>query len=96
MLPDAKTLYELRYELSSHITIVSELVVRCVRRSCALRHGSVHSLLPARRRGQAPAEHGGVQRRDPYIDFHILGHDPKLHMDIRITTPMIQMMGGSH
>tara|TARA_B100000683_G_scaffold190956_1_gene184085 strand:- start:472 stop:864 length:393 start_codon:yes stop_codon:yes gene_type:complete len=30
-----------------------------------------------------------------HIDFsYLLGHDPKLQMDIRITPPMVLMMGG--
>ena len=58
---------------------------------------SVHTFVFARRRGQAPAEYGHFQGELAHIDFsYILGYDPKLHMDIRITTPMIQMMGGEH
>ena len=99
MLPKAKTLYELKYELSSHIyNEFPEVVVRCVRRrfirsaigACVLSY----LLGVGDRHLQNMVISGGELA---HIDFsYILGYDPKLHMDIRITTPMIQMMGGTH
>ena len=99
MLPESKTLYELRYGLSSHIyNEFPELVVRCVRRrfirsavgACILSY-----LLGV---GDRHLQNMVISKGElAHIDFsYILGYDPKLHMDIRITTPMIQMMGGEH
>ena len=99
MLPTAKTLYELKYELSSHIyNEFPEVVVRCVRRrfirsaigACILSY-----LLGV---GDRHLQNMVISKGElAHIDFsYILGYDPKLHMDIRITTPMIQMMGGVH
>ena len=97
MLPNAKTLYELNYELSSHIhNCFPEDTVRCVR------HRFIRSAIGAcilsyilgvgDRHLQNMVVSGG---EIGHIDFsYLLGHDPKLRMNIRITTPMIIMMGG--
>ena len=97
MVPNAKTLYELKYELSSHIhNCFPEDTVRCVR------HRFIRSAIGAcilsyilgvgdRHLQNMVISNGEVG----HIDFsYLLGHDPKLCMNIRITPPMIIMMGG--
>ena len=99
MLPSAKTLYELNYELSSHIhNCFPEDTVRCVRRrfirsaigACILSYilgvGDRHLQNMVISKGEIA-----------HIDFsYLLGHDPKLRMNIRVTPPMIIMMGGEN
>lgn len=99
MLPKAKTLYELHYELSSHIhNCFPEDTVRCVRNrfirsaigACVLSYilgvGDRHLQNMVISNGEIA-----------HIDFsYLLGHDPKLRMNIRVTPPMIVMMGGEH
>ena len=99
MLPNAKTLYELNYDLSSHIhNGFPDATVQCVRNrfirsavgACILSYllgvGDRHLQNMVVCSGQLA-----------HIDFsYLLGHDPKLQMDIRITPPMIIMMGGEH
>lgn len=99
MLPDAKTLYELKYELSSHIyNEFPEVVVRCVRRRFIRSATGACILSYLLGVGDRHLQNMVVCKGEiAHIDFsYILGHDPKLQMDIRITTPMIQMMGGAH
>lgn len=97
MLPKAKTLYELKYELSSHIhNCFPEDTVRCVR------HRFIRSAIGAcilsyilgvgdRHLQNMVISNGELA----HIDFsYLLGHDPKLRMNIRVTPPMIIMMGG--
>ena len=99
MLPNAKTLYELKYTLSSHIyngfpdaTIrrVRKRFIRSAVGACILSYilgvGDRHLQNMVVCNGEIA-----------HIDFsYLLGHDPKLQMDIRITPPMIIMMGGEH
>ena len=97
MLPRAKTLYELKFELSSHIhNCFPEDTVRCVR------HRFIRSAIGAcilsyilgvgdRHLQNMVISNGELA----HIDFsYLLGHDPKLRMNIRVTPPMIIMMGG--
>ena len=99
MLPKSKTLYELDYELSSHIhNLFPEDTVRCVR------HRFIRSAIGAcilsyllgvgdRHLQNMVISNGELA----HIDFsYLLGHDPKLRMNIRVTSPMIIMMGGQH
>lgn len=99
MLPKAKTLYELNYELSSHIhNCFPEDTVRCVR------HRFIRSAIGAcilsyilgvgdRHLQNMVISNGELA----HIDFsYLLGHDPKLRMNIRVTPPMIIMMGGEN
>lgn len=99
MLPKAKTLYELNYELSSHIhNCFPEDTVRCVR------HRFIRSAIGAsilsyilgvgdRHLQNMVVSNGEIA----HIDFsYLLGHDPKLRMNIRVTPPMIIMMGGEN
>jgi len=99
MLPNAKTLYELKYTLSSHIyNGFPDTTVRCVRKrfirsavgACILSY-----LLGV---GDRHLQNMVVSNGElAHIDFsYLLGHDPKLQMDIRITPPMIIMMGGEN
>lgn len=99
MLPNAKTLYELKYTLSSHIyNEFPDTTVRCVRKrfirsavgACILSY-----LLGV---GDRHLQNMVVSNGElAHIDFsYLLGHDPKLQMDIRITPPMIIMMGGEN
>lgn len=99
MLPRAKTLYELKFELSSHIhNCFPEDTVRCVR------HRFIRSAIGAcilsyilgvgdRHLQNMVISNGELA----HIDFsYLLGHDPKLRMNIRVTPPMIIMMGGEN
>lgn len=99
MLPNSKTLYELNYELSSHIhNCFPEDTVRCVR------HRFIRSAIGAcilsyilgvgdRHLQNMVISNGEIA----HIDFsYLLDHDPKLKMNIRVTTPMTIMMGGEH
>lgn len=99
MLPKSKTLYELKYELSSHIhNCFPEDTVRCVRSrfirsaigACILSY-----LLGV---GDRHLQNMVVSNGElAHIDFsYLLGHDPKLSMNIRVTPPMIIMMGGEN
>lgn len=99
MLPKAKTLYELNYELSSHIhNSFPEDTVRCVR------HRFIRSAIGAcilsyiLGVGDRHLQNMVISSGElAHIDFsYLLGHDPKLKMNIRITTPMIIMMGGEN
>jgi hypothetical protein len=99
MLPNAKTLYELKYNLSSHIhngfpdsTVrgVRQRFIRSAVGACILSYilgvGDRHLQNMVVCNGELA-----------HIDFsYLLGHDPKLQMDIRITPPMIIMMGGEN
>lgn len=99
MLGDAKTLYELKYDLSSHIyNEFPELTVRCVRRKFVRSATGACILSYLLGVGDRHLQNMVICKGEiAHIDFsYILGYDPKLHMDIRITTPMIQMMGGTH
>jgi len=99
MLPNAKTLYELKYELSSHIhnsfpnhTVrnVRKRFIRSAVGACILSY-----LLGV---GDRHLQNMVISNGEiAHIDFsYLLGHDPKLQMDIRITPPMIIMMGGEN
>lgn len=99
MLPDAKTLYELKWELSSHIhNLFADSTIRCIRKRfirSAVGASIVSYLLGV---GDRHLQNMVISNGElAHIDFsYLLGHDPKLHMDIRITPPMIVMMGGEH
>lgn len=98
MLP-AKTLYALGNQLSTHIlnqnthTTVELLRTRFTKSvvgSCILSYmlgvGDRHLQNIVVTQGELA-----------HIDFsYILGHDPKMEMTLRVTQPMIQMMGGKH
>jgi hypothetical protein len=99
MLPNAKTLYELKYSLSCHIyNKFPDTPVRAVRKrfirsavgACVLSY-----LLGV---GDRHLQNMVISNGElAHIDFsYLLGHDPKLTMDIRITPPMILMMGGDN
>ncbi len=99
MLPHAKTLYELKWELSSHIhNSFPDNTVRCIRKRfirSAVGACTISYLLGV---GDRHLQNMVISKGEvAHIDFsYLLGHDPKLHMDIRITPPMIVMMGGEH
>ena len=99
MLPNAKTLYELKWELSSHIhNSFADSTVRCIRKKfirSAVGACIVSYLLGV---GDRHLQNMVISNGEiAHIDFsYLLGHDPKLQMDIRITPPMIIMMGGEH
>lgn len=99
MLPNAKTLYELKWELSSHIhNAFADSTVRCIRKRfirSAVGACIVSYLLGV---GDRHLQNMVISNGElAHIDFsYLLGHDPKLQMDIRITPPMIIMMGGEH
>ncbi len=99
MLPDAKTLYELKWELSSHIhNTFPDTTVRCIRKRfirSAVGACIISYLLGV---GDRHLQNMVISKGEiAHIDFsYLLGHDPKLQMDIRITPPMIVMMGGEN
>lgn len=99
MLPKAKTLYELKWELSSHVhNSFPDSTVRCIRKRfirSAVGACIVSYLLGV---GDRHLQNMVISNGEiAHIDFsYLLGHDPKLQMDIRITPPMIIMMGGEH
>lgn len=99
MLNDAKTLYELKFELSSHIhNMFPDNTIRCIRKRfirSAVGACIVSYLLGV---GDRHLQNMVISNGEiAHIDFsYLLGHDPKLQMDIRITPPMIIMMGGEH
>lgn len=99
MLPDAKTLYELKWELSSHIhNGFPENTVRCIRKRfirSAVGACIISYLLGV---GDRHLQNMVISNGEiAHIDFsYLLGYDPKLQMDIRITPPMIIMMGGQN
>lgn len=99
MLPEAKTLYELKWELSSHIhNSFPDSTVRCIRKRfirSAVGACIISYLLGV---GDRHLQNMVISKGEiAHIDFsYLLGHDPKLQMDIRITPPMIVMMGGEH
>ena len=99
MLPNANTLYELGWELSSHIhNSFPDSTVRCIRKRFI--RSSVGACIVSyllgvgdRHLQNMVVSNGEIA----HIDFtYLLGHDPKLQMDIRITPPMIIMMGGEN
>ena len=99
MLPRAKTLYELKWELSSYIhNCFPDSTVRCIRKRfirSAVGACIISYLLGV---GDRHLQNMVISRGEiAHIDFsYLLGYDPKLQMDIRITPPMIVMMGGQH
>lgn len=97
MLPRAHTLYDLGNRLSAHLyntyrdrqvqeirnVFVASTVGACIL-SYVLGVGDRHLQNMVLTDGEIA-----------HIDFaYLLGHDPKLSIDIRITSPMIDMMGG--
>lgn len=99
MLPNAKTLYELKYSLSSHIyNAFPEQTVRCVRRKFIRSAVGACILSYIMGVGDRHLQNMVIANGEvAHIDFsYLLGHDPKLQMDIRITPPMVLMMGGEH
>ena len=99
MLPKAKTLYELKYGLTSHIyNNFPDQTTRCVRRRfirSAVGACIVSYIMGV---GDRHLQNMVISNGEvAHIDFsYLLGHDPKLQMDIRITPPMVLMMGGDH
>ena len=98
MLDDAKTLHELRQGLSSHVfNEFATSKIRVVRRrfiNSAIGACVLSYLLGVgdRHLENMVVSHGEIA----HVDFsYLLGHDPKLSIDIRITTPMVLLMGGA-
>lgn len=99
MLKNAKTLYELKYGLSCHIyNMFPEQTVRCVRRKFIRSAVGACILSYVVGVGDRHLQNMVISNGElAHIDFsYLLGHDPKLQMDIRITPPMVLMMGGEH
>ena len=99
MLPKAKTLYELKYGLTSHIyNSFPDQTIRCVRRRFIRSAVGACILSYIMGVGDRHLQNMVVSNGEvAHIDFsYLLGHDPKLQMDIRITPPMVLMMGGEH
>lgn len=99
MLPDAHTLYDLKYELSSHIyNTFPNSRVRTVRRRFI--HSAVGACILSYLVGAGDRHLQNMVISNgelAHVDFaYILGEEPKLKMNIRITPAMIIMMGGSN
>ena len=99
MLPKAKTLYELKYGLASHIhNEFPDQTIRCVRRKFIRSAVGACILSYIMGVGDRHLQNMVISNGElAHIDFsYLLGHDPKLQMDIRITPPMVLMMGGEN